>query len=263
MAVDKYQLSTKDKVIISRGQLLNDVHIERFHYMLRISSEKILPVIVPRSTLLVQKIIRFPENIWIQPIPKNTVHIQILHSCDDFCVKCTNGHWLCSYYDTRFVYIFDSLNQNKLHVAIEKYLVQLFPYFVKGGNFDINKLVFKKVQFQQNQYDCGVLSIAYATSLFFKTDPSNVIYDYKQLRTHLYDLLQSTELTHFPVLHINQANLADLNNDSSFLNNGKFTDLKINKTWTVHGLPNYDMVSCYANTCVQSLFNCLPIRETI
>lgn len=54
------------------------------------------------------------------------------------------------------------------------------------------------MQYQQNEKDCGILAIAFATSLVLKKNPSTIIYDYGKLRNHLSDMFLHYELIDFP-----------------------------------------------------------------
>ena len=54
------------------------------------------------------------------------------------------------------------------------------------------------VQQQTNSVNCGLLAIAFATSLAFGEDPANVTYDSKKLRMHLIKYLDEKQMTCFP-----------------------------------------------------------------
>lgn len=127
----RYKLSSADKRKVLDGSKLNDCHVDLFHQMLRLYSQKIPPTINPQSTLITPKIMRIPGREWIKPVPYDSIHIQILHSCDDLCRECTGGHWICCYYDKTNIHIYDSLNRNQLHPCNEQFLNQLFPYLIK------------------------------------------------------------------------------------------------------------------------------------
>jgi len=68
----------------------------------------------------------------IQPMLPNKKHIQILHSMSSVL----DGHWICSYYDRKnvyiykeYIYIYDSLNNKTLHKHHEQFLKRLFPTY--------------------------------------------------------------------------------------------------------------------------------------
>ena len=155
--MDRYALSLDEqKMVLDGSSRLTDKHIEKFHDMLRTNSE-----FDPRSTLYNQRIERIREH------PRDKPHLQLLHSCENHrCLNCVGGHWICCYYDMDAIFIYDSLNNKKLHRVTETFLRKLFPFFDEVPKY------FKRVQCQQNIYDCGVLSIVFATSVFFKKDLS-------------------------------------------------------------------------------------------
>ena len=95
----------------------------------------------------------------IQPVSENKKHIQIIHSSSDS----SDGHWVCSYNDMKNIFIYDSLNNKKLHEHHKQFLKKLFPTY----NFEKNPVQFPTVQYQPNGNDCGVFAIAFAISLLF------------------------------------------------------------------------------------------------
>ncbi len=59
-------------------------------------------------------------------------------------------------------------------------------------------LNFPNIQKQKGGNDCGLFSIAYATTLCTGLSPSKVNYDQSKLRKHLYDCIQNNNLSLFP-----------------------------------------------------------------
>lgn len=114
---DILPLRERDIQTVLRGIWLNDIHIDHFGLLMKLCSEY-----RPRETCKVQ----CPDRI--KPVSNNQKHIQILHSCDDIMTN-KNGHWVCSYYDTKMIYIYDSLNLKQLHVHHKIYLEKLFPFY--------------------------------------------------------------------------------------------------------------------------------------
>lgn len=82
--------------IILRGEWLEDIHIDYFNLLLKSCSDY-----RPRESWKIQ----CPDKI--EPVLKYQKHIQILHSCSDVATN-LDGHWICSYYDTNMIYIYDS-----------------------------------------------------------------------------------------------------------------------------------------------------------
>jgi len=112
-------LTSINRDIIVRGEWLTDLHIEHFQNLLRNCSE---------YTLVETWRIQLPDTIQLISIDKK--HIQILHSS----YGPLDGHWVCSYYDRKNIFIYDSLNNKTLHKHHEQFLKKLFPTF----DFDKN-----------------------------------------------------------------------------------------------------------------------------
>jgi len=75
-----------------------------------------------------------PVETWqlldtIQPVSTDKKHI--LHSSSGP----SDGHWVCSYYDKKNIFIYDSLNNKTLHH--EQFLKRLFPTY----DFDKNPVL--------------------------------------------------------------------------------------------------------------------------
>ena len=58
----------------------------------------------------------------------------------------------------------------------------------------------KNVAKQTGGTDCGLYAIAYCTSLLNGNDPCGVIYDQREMRSHLANCFQSKQLIPFPVV---------------------------------------------------------------
>jgi len=86
-------LMPAEKDIITKDEWLTDLHIDSFQRLLQSCSDY-----KPVETLSIQRL------DLIQPIPINKKHIQILHS------SFGGGHWVCSYYDRKNIFIYNSLN---------------------------------------------------------------------------------------------------------------------------------------------------------
>jgi len=172
-------LMSEERNIIVDGEWLTDVHMEHFQNLLQNCSEY-----TPVETWRVQ----FLDTI--QPVPTDKKHIQILHSSS----SPSDGHWVCSYYDKKNIFIYDSLNNKTLHKHHEQFLKRLFPTY----DFDKNPVKFPTVQRQPNYSDCGVFAIAFATSLLFNIKPDKVKYEHKLMRSHLIKILETNIIEHFP-----------------------------------------------------------------
>lgn len=88
---DLLKLSNNDINIIKQNEWLQDTHMDAFNLLLKNCSS-----FCPRETWKIQ----CPERI--EPISVMHDHIQILHSSSSKY----DGHWICSYYDTKNIYIY-------------------------------------------------------------------------------------------------------------------------------------------------------------
>ena len=114
--------------------------------------------------------------------------IQIIHT--------GGNHWVCISSigcQQGIVNVYDSLFNSVINEDIEEQCKNLL-----GGDFQ--KLSVVPVQQQNNGSDCGVFSIAYATSLVFKEAPETIQYDIAEMRTHLSRCLKTGILEPFPTI---------------------------------------------------------------
>ncbi|XP_011699658.1 PREDICTED: uncharacterized protein LOC105456969 [Wasmannia auropunctata] len=170
------------KLFGGRDECLNNNHIDYFGLLLKNCSEY-----HPRESWR----IHCPDTI--EPVSEDQEHIQILYSCNDIKTN-INGHWVCSYYNTKTIYIYDSLNLKWLHVHHKIYLEKLYPFYT----FEKKSIQFPKVQEQSNKNDSGVFAIAFAVSLLFGLQPNTIMYDHSLMRQHLTQIFQSNKIEHFP-----------------------------------------------------------------
>jgi hypothetical protein len=173
------KLSSHDINIIKSGEWLEDTHMDTFGKLLKNCSS-----FCPRDTWKIQH----PDTI--EPITLNEQHIQILHSS----TSAYDGHWVCSYYNNKTIYIYDSLNHKQLHAHHELYLKKLCPFLT----FNKNTIKFPNVQQQPNQNDCGVFAIAFAVSLLFNLKPNTIKYEHSIMRQHLIKIFETNIIEHFP-----------------------------------------------------------------
>ena len=52
----------------------------------------------------------------------------------------------------------------------------------------------------QEEYDCGLFSIAFATALVFGEQPGNFLFDQKKMRAHLIQCVEVQQITPFPIV---------------------------------------------------------------
>lgn len=105
------QLSEADLQEIMNNQWLSSDHIETFANMMRDESNNYYS---PELTLKCQ----IPTLI--KPVCPLKRHIQILY---------TNAHWICSYYDSKNIFIYDSMNRQKCNKNEKVFLKYLSPHY--------------------------------------------------------------------------------------------------------------------------------------
>nr|XP_011302989.1 PREDICTED: uncharacterized protein LOC105266494 [Fopius arisanus] len=185
-AVEEFQateLSNEDFAVLmdhTHGQL-EATHIDVFGTIVSRVTQNLYQY---RSPSLRDSLLR------IEPIEPFRKHIQILNR--------GGAHWVCAYYDTRHVYIYDSLRDRTQPPCANPYLPylqRLFPYH----SFDDNPVIFREVQQQTNCVDCGVFAIAFAITLMYGLDPENIVYEVEVMRDHLLDIYINGEILHFPI----------------------------------------------------------------
>jgi len=185
IAARKMEKIQKDLII--GGHWLNDDHIDTFEELLAINSSFGIPAETWR--------IYFPDEI--RSIPQCKKHIQLLYSSDDLTDRNSpNGHWVCSYYDTKKLFIYDSLGGKNLHEHHRIYLQQLYPNLLDLEKK--KKVVFPQVDLQPNNNDCGVYAIAFAVSILYGLNPENVRYKNSAMRQHLSSIFETRTIEHFP-----------------------------------------------------------------
>src|SRR6187551_3696143 len=121
---------------------------------------------------------------------RKKTHLQLLFS--------VGSHWVCCYYDSRKIIIYDSyevtrnLNRISPDSQIIIFLKALFPFY----DFQNNPVQFPEVQNQQNGRDCGLFAMAFAISALYGLDPCKVKYDDDSLlmRNHLLNMLEEQKI---------------------------------------------------------------------
>ena len=126
-------------------------------------------------------------------LPYGSRYIQILHA--------GSLHWVCvantsaNRKDNQEHYLYDSLIGNKIE---EDLFFQIAFYSLCRKDELIIQTM--PVQQQKNSVDCGPFAIAFATTLAFGGDPSDIVYDPEGLRPHLLHCLEAGKMEEFPTL---------------------------------------------------------------
>ncbi|XP_057297093.1 uncharacterized protein LOC130625987 [Hydractinia symbiolongicarpus] len=113
-------------------------------------------------------------------------YIQLLHA--------GSLHWICvANVNNRYCQIFDSLTSGNVSVDVANQIAA-FSY-CQSEELVIDVM---PVQQQKNGVDCGLFSIAFATSLAFGEHACDKIYGNDSLRPHLLSCLDAGQMTPFP-----------------------------------------------------------------
>ena len=96
-------------------------------------------------------------------------------------------------YDNGTHYVYDSLCKPKIMLDIVKQVTS-YSYHDKCTMSST-----RSVQQQKNGVDCGLFSIAFATTLAFGRDPSTVNYDVALLRAYLIKCFDNNLIEEFPI----------------------------------------------------------------
>ena len=108
-------------------------------------------------------------------------------------VDINNNHWICLssiHSPPGYVNVYDSLS-----TPVTQEIIRL-AYDLTGPAFQGIHCI--PVQQQKNLSDCGVFSIAFATSLLYGQNTMNVTYKINQMRPHLMQCLKGGNITPFP-----------------------------------------------------------------
>lgn len=171
-------LSKNDfKIILTEGEMLSMKHIRKFIEFLALQSGGIFQMQNVFDLFTLEK---------IKSIDENQKHLQIL-----FSGNFHHGHWICMYYNSKVLYIYDSLNLKILNTDQKDVLDKLYPFKPH--------IVFIKVQQQPNSIDCCLFAVAFATSIYFNVKPEKVVYNHGKMREHLYEMFRNSCLEPFPI----------------------------------------------------------------
>lgn len=139
------------------------------------------------------------------------------------CIDLEREHWVCiASSQMNELDVYDSLNPNTLPSDLEKQIRSIVNDTNKQYSINI-----KDVQEQENGVDCGVFSIAFATSLLHGEDPMGLSYDTTSLRTHLLTCLNNQRFDLFPKLlqNISFADIMPIPNQTNLSKNRKHAEI--------------------------------------
>ena len=125
-----------------------------------------------------------------RPTPGSVRQFTILTGPFIQIVHFNNNHW---------VYL-SNINSPPGYVDVYDSLSSPMTQELRELAFDLTGSAFRCVPVQQqaNGSDCGVFSIAFATSLVYGQNPANVTFIINQMRPHLLHCLRGGVMTPFP-----------------------------------------------------------------
>ncbi len=123
------------------------------------------------------------------PQPKQGKLLQFVHSPD---------HWVVlarGFFDSKSVVVYDSM---PFSVRGRQQVLAVMSSLVRTREPSMDYMVAACQRQAGGSNDCGVLAIAFATSLAFGEDPTNRVYESQTIRAHLKACFEKNELTLFP-----------------------------------------------------------------
>ena len=163
---------------ITRTSLLSSGHINAAQTLIR----KLFPEIGGLFCTTLGATLSFPKA-------SGQKWLQILHDGYNHSILVAKG-----FLHTDIVTVYDSLtfrpNERQQVVACMSSLLA-----TKERTFKYHVVLCQK---QTNDYACGVYAIAFAVSLAFDLNPSELVYDTKHLRTDLRNCFKINSITPFP-----------------------------------------------------------------
>lgn len=184
--------------LIRTGAWLSDNHVVKFRNLLRIFTNYSM-----QDTVLADN----PNRI--REVPADTKHIQILHNR-------ARLHWICSFYNTENIAIYDSMYKDDSIEDYIDYLYALFPYYFDPKTKEpLRPIVFPLVDQQGNGSDCAVFSIAFAVHLAYGIDLEGVKFDHPRMREHLANMFRLQKIETFPTIEENGPEISQEQSDGA------------------------------------------------
>ena len=119
-------------------------------------------------------------------------------------IQCHNigRHWVVSTSKDGKVTVYDTLSTG-LNNVLAKQLAHLYRVCTNNRSLAVTVIL---QQLQKGMNDCGLFSIANATSLLHGIDPASLIWDQSKMRVHLHECLVNRKLAMFPHTKNSQVN---------------------------------------------------------
>lgn len=174
-------LTISDKLIIENNEWLNDSIIFVSMKLLEMQSKDIYGWQSPQNG-------KFNE---FKPIPPSSKFIQIFHVNDNHWVTVSNVRNV----ELDALTVYDSKSRDSMSIDFQEQICSLVrPRFGKVI------LDIARVELQENDNDCGVYAIAFATELVLNHDPVLSVWKKEEMRSHLCSCLENGEFSRFPIL---------------------------------------------------------------
>ena len=173
LQIEKFILTSLDRSLLVEGKRLNDHHINFAQCLLR-------KQFTDASGLLLSLLQGKRQQVKIKS-GIQIVHLNNrLHWCVASTISCAKNE--VKIYDS----VFSSPDSEMRTICLNLFDIKKKP-----------KLTYQSVQKQEGGDDCGVFSIAFATTLLYKQNPVNIQFVQSTMRSHLLQCFEQQLLTPF------------------------------------------------------------------
>lgn len=145
--------------------------------------------------------VKFPAVLGLQDVAR--AQIGSFSEDQDLCngefvqiLNCFGEHWICvtnKLCKPNEIKVYDSMRTGHVCTSTKEAIAVLLNS-TKSYFF----LTFPDVQQQQGGFDCGLYSLAFSFSLCAGIDPSTVVYNQTNFRSHLIHCLKQKKISDFP-----------------------------------------------------------------
>ncbi|XP_055687292.1 uncharacterized protein LOC129792356 [Lutzomyia longipalpis] len=134
------------------------------------------------------------QQEYIQKFPKDFRNVQILFLKPKY--ENEIGHYVTTLHENGIIYVYDSLFLQRLDQDCIRFLKTIYPESIQNDQIELK---FEKTFQQNDTLSCGVHAIANSVTLLHNLNPSNISYNVKEMRKHLYNMLNTKTITMFPI----------------------------------------------------------------
>ncbi|XP_055685660.1 uncharacterized protein LOC129791526 [Lutzomyia longipalpis] len=134
------------------------------------------------------------QQEYIQKFPKDFRNVQILFLKPTY--ENEIGHYVTTLHENGIIYVYDSLFLQRLDQDSIAFLKTIYPESIENDQIELK---FEKTFQQNDSLSCGVHAIANSVTLLHNLNPSHMSYNVKEMRKHLYNMLNSKTITMFPI----------------------------------------------------------------